>query len=92
MTVSLVDLLYLVIIVCSVTLTVSIVISLSRLNTILDEFKKTSEHMANLTSTLDRLNQAISPAVGNAVSAIKHFSKRAKQVVGDDEPTKKSSK
>ena len=90
MTVSLVDLLYLVIIICSVTLTVSVVVSLGRLNSILDEFKKTSEHVANLTATLDRLNQAVTPAVGNAVGAIKRFSDKAKAVVGDK--PKKSSK
>jgi hypothetical protein len=91
MTVSIVDLLYLVIIICSITLTVSVVVSLGRLNVILGEFKKTSEHIANLTSTLDRLNQAVTPAVGNAVGAIKRFSAKAKQVVSDD-PKPKAKK
>lgn len=77
MTVSLVDLLYLVIIICSITLTVAFVISLNRLNTVLDELKRTSGHVANLTSTLDRLNSAVTPAVGAAVMALKKFTAKA---------------
>lgn len=88
MTLSLVDLLYLVIIICSIVLTVGIVISLGRLNAVLDEIKKTSGHVANLSETLDRLNQAITPAIGTAVSAIHHFSKKARQVVGAKKSTK----
>jgi len=91
MTITLVDLLYLVIIICSITLTAGIIVSLGRLNALLDEFKKTSEHVANLTATLDRLNQAVVPAVGNAVGAIKRFSDKAKSVVAD-KPKKKSTK
>lgn len=88
MTFSLVDMLYLVIIICSITLTVAVIISLGRLNSVLDEIKKTSGHVANLSGTLDRLNQAIVPAVGTAVSAIHTFSKKARQVVGAKKSTK----
>lgn len=91
MTISLLDLMYVVLTVCAVVLTVSVVISLNRLNAVMDELKKSSGHIAGLTATVDSLNRAIAPTLMGAVTVLKKFAGKAAEAV-DPQPKKKSSK